>query len=281
VVDDIRKVAPEQHWKAFEQMWTGLMTYRYLNKQTPLLDAGVEKETMPLRHDMRNAHGGVMAAPLCIACPEPYLGDDEAVPAPVTASIQILDDARDVARVDVLREVLSKGKRMAFSRSTIVDAADHERVIALSAGMGVSLAAVPGGYERVRNPPIRVEDSPGMPRLHEVFGAVKGSDGLWRLPPLSREQSAPHAALHLGPIHIVLEVTAMEKAAQAAGTDRLQVESWFVMFVRPGLVGPFRAEGSAIAGRTGRIHVDLTLYDEGTSDRAISAGSAVYRAVDH
>jgi hypothetical protein len=72
----------------------------------------------------------------------------------------------------------------------------------------------------------------------------------------------------------------MEKAAEAAGTDRLQVESWFVMFVRPGLVGPFRAEGSAIAGRAGRIHVELTLYDEGSSDRAISAGSAVYRTMD-
>jgi hypothetical protein len=229
---------------------------------------------------MRNAHGGVMAAPLCIACPEPYLGDDEAVPAPVIASLQILDDARDVARVDVLRELLGKGKRMAFSRSKVVDASDHRRVIAVSAGTGVSLGEVPGGYERTENPPIPVVDSPDMPRLHQVFRAMKSSDGLWRLPPLSREQSAPHAALHLGPIHIVLEVAAMEKAAEAAGTDRLQVESWFVMFVRPGLVGPFRAEGSAIAGRAGRIHVELTLYDEGSSDRAISAGSAVYRTMD-
>ena len=280
MVDDIRKVAPEQHWKAFEQMWTGLMTYRYLGKETPLLDAGVEKETMPLRHDMRNAHGGVMAAPLCIACPEPYLGDDEAVPAPVIASLQILDDARGVARVEVLREVLSKGKRMAFSRSKIVDAADPERVIAVSAGMGVSLGDVPGGYERVKNPPIPVEDAPSMPRLHEVFGAEKGRDGLWRLPPLRREQSAPHAALHLGPIHIVLEAAALEKAAEAAGTNRLQVESWFVMFVKPGLVGPFRAEGAVLAGRSGRIHVDLTLYDEGGEDRLISTGSDVFRAID-
>jgi hypothetical protein len=165
----------------------------------PLLDAGVVKETMPLRHDMRNAHGGVMAAPLCIACPEPYLGDDEAVPAPVIASLQILDDARDVARVDVLRELLGKGKRMAFSRSKVVDASDHRRVIAVSAGTGVSLGEVPGGYERTENPPIPVVDSPDMPRLHQVFRAVKSSDGLWRLPPLSREQSAPHAALHSGP----------------------------------------------------------------------------------
>ena len=94
---------------------------------------------------------------------------------------------------------------MAFSRSRIVDADNHSRVIAVSSGMGVSLGDVPDDYERVDNPPIPVVDSPTMPRLHEAFGATRGDDGLWRLPELRREYSAPHAALHLGPIHIVLE----------------------------------------------------------------------------
>jgi len=35
---------------------------------------------MPLRHDMRNATGGILAAPLCIAAPEPYWLDDAVVP---------------------------------------------------------------------------------------------------------------------------------------------------------------------------------------------------------
>jgi len=38
-----------------------------LGKRTPVIDAGVERETMPLRHDMRQRHGGILAAPLCIA----------------------------------------------------------------------------------------------------------------------------------------------------------------------------------------------------------------------
>ena len=38
---------------------------------------------MALRHDMRNAAGGIMAAPLCIFTPEAGgMNDDEDVPEP-------------------------------------------------------------------------------------------------------------------------------------------------------------------------------------------------------
>lgn len=283
MVKDIRDVSAEQHWDAFEDMWTGLMSYRYLNKTNPALDTGFaegELESMPIRHDMRNAHGGIMAAPLAICAPEPWWPDDKVIPAPVVGSTQILDDCRGVTEVDVYRDVISYGRQMGFTRSKIVDAADHSRVIAVSAGMGVSLGDVPDGYEPVENPLIPVEDSPDLPPLHEVFGAERGSDGNWRLPALQKEYSAPHAALHLGPIHIVFDVTAHEKAAELAGTPLVQVENWFVMFVKPGLVGPFRAEGEAIAGRGGRINVDLTLYDEGKHGRIVTTGSGIFGIVD-
>ena len=109
--------------------------------------------------------------------------------------------------------------------------------------MGVSLGDVPDGYEAVDNPPIPVEDTPDMPRLHEVFGAEKGDDGWYRLPVLAKEFSAPHAALHIGPIHIVFDITAHELAAQAAGTDRIQVENWYVMFVKAGPDRPIPVRG--------------------------------------
>ena len=31
MVKDIREVTPDEHWEAFEELWTGLMSYRYLN----------------------------------------------------------------------------------------------------------------------------------------------------------------------------------------------------------------------------------------------------------
>ncbi len=280
MVKDIRDVSSDEHWETFRELWTGLLSYRYLNKTTPSLDtgfAGDELESMPLRHDMRNSHGGIMAAPLAIGCPEPSWNDDQVIPAPVVSFTQILDDARGVERIEVIREVINFGHRMGFTRSRVVDAADHSRVIATSAGMGVSLGDVPDGYEAVDNPPIPVEDAPHMPRLHQVFGATRGDDGWYRLPELTRESSAPHAALHIGPIHIVFDITAHELVADLTGTDRIQVENWYVMFVKPGLVGPFRCEGEAIPSRSGRIDVNLTLFDEGHQNRIITTGSACFR----
>ena len=117
-VTDIRTVAQEDHWKQFERAWTTLLSYRYLGKGTPFLDKGVDREVMPLRGDMRNSTGGIMAAPLCIAAPEPWWRDDECVPAPVTMTYNVLDPAYDVRQVEVLRNVISIGRTMGFSRSS-------------------------------------------------------------------------------------------------------------------------------------------------------------------
>jgi hypothetical protein len=278
MVEDIRTVGSEQHWEQFEKAWTALLSYRYLGKLSPGLDAGVERETMPLRSDMRNAAGGIMAAPLCIASPEPYWLDDQCVPAPVVMSYEILDGARDVSRVEVIRDVIHLGRTMGFSRSRIVDADNPERVIAISCGTGVSLGDVPEGYEKVPNPPVPIEDSPSLPPLVLAFGGRRGDDGLWRLPELRPELASPHAALHLGPINVVLEATATERAVEHSGTDALQVESWTVMMVRPGVVGPFRAVGEVVSGSARRIAVQVSLHDEGKEDRVISVAHAVFGA---
>ena len=68
------------------------------------------------------------------------MGSDlETVPNPVIHSCQILDDARDVERIEVVEsEVLYSGTRMGYSRSLIVDADDHDRVIAFTEGQGVA-----------------------------------------------------------------------------------------------------------------------------------------------
>jgi hypothetical protein len=275
--DDIRDGPIDEYWDRFEQRWTGLLSYRYLGKSNPTLDRG-GAETMRLRHDMRNPSGGIMAAPLCIASPESGgMADDAFVPNPVVASLHILDDARDVGEIEVRREVIRIGRQMAFSRSRIVDAANPERVIALAEGMGVSLGEPPPGFEPVDNPPLAIEDSPALPPLHIVFGARRRPDGAWELPELSDELSSPDAALHLGPIHVVLEAAATELASQEAGTDALQIEDWHVMFVARGKVGPFRVGGDATSGGLGRIGCRLSLRDEGNGDRVVSTASAAFR----
>src|SRR6185437_4150026 len=133
---DIRTLTPEEHWQHFEKTWRALKSYTYLGKTTPFLDAGVEKEQMPLRHDMRNSTGGIMAAPLCVLAPEPYWRDDECVPAPVTMHYDILDPGYDVRRLEVVRDVISVGRTMGYSRSRVVDSDNPSRVIAICSGSG-------------------------------------------------------------------------------------------------------------------------------------------------
>ena len=133
----------------------------------------------------------------------------------------------------MLSDTVRVGRQMGFSRSRIVDADDHTRLIALSEGMGVSLGGTPEGFAPVENPPIDVVDSPDLPPLHRVFGATRRPDG-WVLPELTLELASPDAALHLGPIHVVLETAATEAAGDLAGTDAVQIEDWHVMFVARG-----------------------------------------------
>jgi hypothetical protein len=274
--DDIRTVSEDEYWKVFERKWTGLLSYRYLGRTHTFDKNGNNR--MALRRDMRNPSGGLMVAPLCIACPESGgMADDLYVPNPVIASMLLLDDARDVREIEIRPETLHIGRRMGFSRSTIVDADHPDRVIALSEGMGVSLGDPPPGFQPLENPPIEIPDEDTLPPLHIAYGADRTEDGVWELRELSEDIASPDAALHLGPIHVVLEAAANDFATTAAGGE-VQVESWHVMFVARGKVGPFRVSGDTAVNRD-RIGCQLVLRDVGNDDRTVTTASAVFRRV--
>jgi len=273
---DIRTLSPAEHWGHFERSWVALQSYTYLGKTTPILDAGVQREAMPLRHDMRNSTGGIMAAPLCILSPEPWWRDDECVPAPVTMSYAVLDPAYDVRRLETLREVVSVGRQMGFSRSRIVDADDHGRIVAVSTGSGVSLGGVPPGFSAVGNPVNDVADTPDLPALRDVFGIGPGPGDAVHIERVTPALSSPHSALHLGPINIALEAAVIDEMQRATGTVDWQVEAWNVMMVKPGYHGPFVARASVLGGAE-RVAIEATMTDEGASGRVIASVSATYR----
>ena len=279
MANDIRNVPPAEHWAQFEKSWTTLLTYRYLGKGTPTLDRGVEREVMTLRHDMRNATGGIMAAPLCIAAPEPSWLDDDCVPAPVTMTYDILDPANDVRRVEVLREVIHIGRAMGFTRSRVVDADNPDRVIALSTGTGVSLGDVPPGFQPVANPLFDLVDSPNLPLLRDVFGVHSASDRSVSIASVTPELASPHGALHIGPINIALESAVTDQLAATFGHADFQVEHWTVTMVKPGITGPFRATAVILAGAGRRVGVQATMTDEGRAGRVIATVSASYSRV--
>ncbi len=276
---DIRVLTPEEHWKHFELSWRALKSYTYLGKTTPFLDIGVESEAMPLRHDMRNSTGGLTAGPLCILAPEPYWRDDECVPAPVTMTYDILDPAYDVTRLEAVRDVISVGRTMGYSRTRIVDADNPERVIAISTGSGASLGDVPPGFYPVDNPVNDVADSPALPPLRDVFGVVQRPDGALEIEKVTPMIASPHSALHQGPINFALEAAAMDELERVLGTTDLQIDHYTVMFVKPGYHGPFVSTATLVNPRGPRYGVEMTMRDEGHSNRIIATASASFHRV--
>ena len=268
----------------------GLITYWYLGRA---FNQETDSDAMSLRSDMRNTGGGIMAAPLAIAAPETGgWRDREVVPAPLTYSLHILDPAPDVQSIRVSRETVRLGRKIGFSRSTVTDAANSERVIAITSGTGVTLGDAPPGFQPVDLPP----DLPDvdLPPLTVVFGARRDADG-WRLPELSTRLASTSASLHLGPIHVVCEAAATEAVdaldSAVAGDPSpdseqshshlsppaSQVEDWEVHFVAPGMCGPFVARAHAWRGPAGRVLARFSLVDEGHSDRVIAVGTAAFR----
>ncbi|HLN16964.1 MAG TPA: hypothetical protein VK277_09460 [Acidimicrobiales bacterium] len=280
---DIRELREDKEAYAaeLERRWTGLLSYRYIGRNYSSMNTGEADNTVTLRRDMRNATGGLLVAPLSISSPEGNVGSDlETVPNPVIHSCQILDPARDVQRIEVVEsEVLHSGTRMGYSRSKIVDADDHDRVIAFTEGQGVRIGTVPEGLKKMPESRLEIVDSPDLPPLSEAFGASRRPDGHWVLPELSVELASPDAALHIGPQHVVLETAAVDLAAALTGTDRLQMEAWHVMFLARGKIGPFRVDGEAHHGTDGLVGVRLSLNDEGNEAKAVTAASALLRIV--
>ena len=280
---DIRELMddPDEYAAELRRRWGGLLSYRYIGRNYSAMDVGPFDDTVTLRHDMRNAIGGIMFAVIGISSPEGGgMTDLEAVPNPVIHSCQVLDPGRDVRRIEVRSEGLRRGRQMGYSRSRIVDADNPARVLAFTEGQGVAIGTPPEGLERMDTKPIDVVDSPDLPPLWQVFGGHRRDDGHWALGELEVELASPDAALHIGPQFVILETAATDAAARAVGTDRLQGVASHTMFLARGKVGPFRVEAEPATGADGTVGARVVLHDEGADDRAITAGSYLFRVLE-
>jgi len=262
--------------------WTGLLSYRYIGRNHSSMNVGDTDDIVVIRRDMRNEAGGIMVAPLAIASPEGCQTDMVAVPNPVIASVQIVDPGYDVKRVEIVDSgTVHQGRMMGYGRCKIVDADNPDRVIAFNEGQGAIIGVPPEGLGKmdVSGTELVIEDSPDLPPMWQAFGASRRPDAHWQLPALSVELASPDAALHIGPQHVVLETAAIDLAADAVGTRKLQVVSWHVMFMSRGKVGPFRVDGTAHVGGSGKVGVRMLLHDEGNADRAVTSAAAVFEVV--
>jgi hypothetical protein len=282
--EELQNAPTEEFWERFKAVMggpDGLMTYRYLGTRAELDVTDGAAGGMVIRRDMRNPAGGLLAAPLSIALADAggVTGDATGVPAPVSGSVHIIDAGHDVRAVRVKGWGLHSGRTLGFSHAEVVDADRPERVLALTRGMGVRVGKAPAtGYEYV-DPGPGVPDSPELPPLHEAFGASRHPEGGWQLPELTQQIGSTSGSLHHGPIQIVLEAAAFELAADAGGTDQLQIEDWSVMYLQRGKLGPFVTSGEVVTGALGRIACRMMLRDEGHAGRAVSSALAVFRPI--
>jgi hypothetical protein len=280
---DIRELtdSPEEYAEELRRRWGGLLSYRYIGRNHGVMNVGPADNTVTVRHDLRNATGGLLLSVIGIASPEGgAMTDLEDVPNPVIHSCLVVDPGRDVERFAVEGVGLHRGRQMGYSRSRIVDADDPSRVLAVTEGQGVSLGKPPEGLGKMEVEPIEIEDSPDLPPLWQVFGAQRRDDGTWALGELVVELGSPDGALHIGPQFVGLETAALDAAAAVAGTDRLQGMASHTMFLARAKLGPFRIESDPIAGADGTVVVRVTMHDEGNDDRRVTAGSYLFRAVD-
>src|SRR6201993_5116323 len=281
---DIRELAgdADAYRDELSRRWTGLLSYRYIGRKHSSMKTGEVDDTVVIRRDMRNEAGGIMVAPLAISSPEGCQTDMVAVPNPVIASVQIVDPGYDVNRVEIVDSGnVHQGRMMGYGRCKIVDADNPERVIAFNEGQGAIIGVPPEGLDKmdVSGTELVIEDSPELPPLWRAFGASKRPDGPWGLPALGAELGSPDGALHIGPQRVVPETAAIDLAAAAVGTGKVQVVSWHVMFMSRGKAGPFRVEGTAHVGTTGRVGVRMLLHDEGNGDKPVTSAAAVFDVV--
>lgn len=277
---DLRSASPETFWTRLREAMgrDGLLTYRYFGRRTAHMH-GADHDSMSVRRDMRNPQGGLTAAALSVATAEVGgFTDFNAVPAPVVASLSILDPGADVAELRIVRDDIHVGRTMGFSRSVVTDAADPSRIIAVARSVGVKLGEAPAEVVE----PLAFDEPPPddetLPPLHEVFGGYRREDGVWELPALSAASRSTSGSLHLGPIHVICEAAAMDALSRLAPGGRPQVEEWEVQFVARGLIGPFEVLVEPGADtRAGRCACLMTLKDVGKAGRTVAAATAVFR----
>ena len=68
MLKDIRETEPAEYGETLRQRWGALLSYRYIGRQFSAMN-NVSDDTVTVRHDMRNAAGGILAQVFSISAP--------------------------------------------------------------------------------------------------------------------------------------------------------------------------------------------------------------------
>jgi acyl-coenzyme A thioesterase PaaI-like protein len=257
----------EKVFGVWEESMAELISYRHVGCQSVLLDRTHADGRMRLRSDLR-APGGPLTAPLAIAALDAAgnILDRHHHLALTHITVDLFEDARDVAVAAVRCRVVRETRSQVFTEATFVAADDPRRVLGYSTADWTIVGPTPPGFD-YRDPGEGPLDSPDAPPLWEVYHGHRRADGGFGIDALSPAIGAD--VLHHGPIMVVSESAAFDAAAAAVGTDRLAVDTAATRIVAAGRQGPFSVTVDALrADRVVPCRVEVR--DEGRDDRVVA-----------
>ena len=200
---DIRELidSPEEYAAELRRRWGGLLSYRYIGRNYAVMDVvtGQHRHAAP-RHAQRVRRLVVRRSR--------DLGTGKRRACPIwkrcrTRSSTRARSSTPAATCGASRSSPKSSRsvgRWASAVPKIVDADNHDRVLALTEGQGVTIGTPPEGLERMEAEPDRDRRFPRPPAA--VAGVRRLPPARRRplgLPELAVEFASPDAALHIGP----------------------------------------------------------------------------------
>ena len=265
----------------FHDVWSRrvkqLISYRYLGCSSTAIDRDHAEGRMCLRSDMRTP-GGLRAAPLAIAVLDTAGINVDGINqlALTQIDVHLLDAGVDVSAVRLCGRVVREARSQIFTEARIEDAEDPGRVVAYGTADWAIMSPTPPGFSYV-DPGSGVPDSPSLPPLVEAFGARARRGGGFEIEALSPRVGAKF--LHHGPIQVSLEATALEVAAEHAGTEALRMEHLGTRIVRGGRTGPFTTRAEILPTSGDTIACRAEMRDQGAADGVVAVAIARMVAV--
>jgi acyl-coenzyme A thioesterase PaaI-like protein len=256
-----------------------LMSYRYLASRPHLIDRTHAEGLMELRPDLRTAAGTALAAPLAIAMLD-VAGiniDRLWILALTQINVTLVDGAGEVDEVYLTGQVIKEARSQIFTEVRIHDAQDRDRAIGFGTANWSVIVPTPAGFS-YPEPGSGVEDLQELPPLWQAYFGQRRPDGLIEVPGLNTAIGTDR--LHHGPMLVVTETAALEAAAEAAGTDALEVEHLALTIVAPGRTGPFVAEPVFVAEGPRSIGCRVEFRDYGREKRLVATAFVRMRIAD-
>jgi hypothetical protein len=244
---------------AFTDSMDELVSYRYVGCQAEMHDRDHAVSHTTLRSHLLTP-GSVSGTALAISMMDVagICVDRVQLLGLTEVDLQLYEPALDVLRIRTVGHVLRWARTQVFTECRFEDADEPGRVLGIGAANWSVIAPTPEGFEYT-DPGPGLPEGPDTPPMPTAFELERADGGGWILPALSPRVGTE--VLHHGPMLVSTERSALDAAADAAGTDALALRSWTMRIVKAGRRAPFTATAEVLSARDGVVGSRAQLVD--------------------